>query len=712
MGEAKGLVGSVLSDTYRLERLLGEGGMGAVYKAAHLRLDRRFAIKVLLSSSSNAEMVARFQREARITSGIGHPNIVEVTDFQHLPDGRPYIVMELLEGEDLGHRLERQPPLELSEVRSILTQAAAGLQAAHDRDVVHRDLKPQNIFLCPAGEGELLVKVLDFGISKVLTSKSRLTRTRTMMGTPYYMAPEQAEQRQADVGVQTDVWAMGTIVFEMIAGIPPFEGDSVPGLLYLIVHKPPAPLHDLRPDAPEPVRYVIEKALSKRPEDRYASVTEFAQEFGRALEVTERAQTSAQWREAQRIWQVVSDEWDAVAAPGAARQTASEPDTAPPELLSLSEVRTPVPDDEEETVGRSFDDEPTPHSARIEDIAHVLEEPDVDLPTDSYPALQAAAPILPPQAPPEPTPAPGAAPEAAPAGEEAPVQDERAELVKRFRKLAKLTTISSSAGELYQRVRERVGWWVIPIAAAVVVAGLSGFLYRVLHVEEPQLVAAKAVRPAVPPRATAVKASKKAAKAAPPKPEKKPPPAAAPRPRDPEEPFTRLLWLSSTPAEADVFWDGERVGLTPIKGARISQNAATLEVRSPGFENWARPIGKGAEHLVLQAVLKPERPARPARRPRKVRPVRRKRPDDWVYPGVLCSLRVVTLRQGVSIWADIYLDGKAVGQSPKVLGSIRPGAHSIRVQRPGFRPKTVQVRLRPGRRQKLSIKMEQIDGLP
>jgi eukaryotic-like serine/threonine-protein kinase len=191
MGDVNGLIGQVLHDTYRIDRLLGEGGMGAVYAASHLRLARRFAIKMLFPAvAEHPEAMARFKREAEVTSALGHPNIVEVIDFYHMPDGTPYLVMELLEGEDLGARLLRTGRLPLDEAASILRQATSGLQAAHQLGIIHRDLKPQNIFLCRRREGGSLVKVVDFGISKVLGSRSSMTKTHALLGTPNYMAPE------------------------------------------------------------------------------------------------------------------------------------------------------------------------------------------------------------------------------------------------------------------------------------------------------------------------------------------------------------------------------------------------------------------------------------------------------------------------------------------------------------------------------------------
>jgi eukaryotic-like serine/threonine-protein kinase len=268
--EGQPLIGRVLHETYRLERLIGEGGMGSVFEASHLRLRRRFAIKLLSPGvATSAEALARFRREGEITSELGHPNIVEVIDFNFTPEGAPYIVMELLIGESLSERLQRGP-LTLEPAAAILRQTAAALEAAHGRGIIHRDLKPQNIFICHRPDGEV-VKVVDFGISKVLGSQSVMTGAHSILGTPSYMSPEQAQGRAAEVDVRTDVFALGAILYEMLGGRPPFVGETLSSVLYQVVHEPPLALHLLQP-VPWAVEQVVQRAMSKRPEDRYDDV--------------------------------------------------------------------------------------------------------------------------------------------------------------------------------------------------------------------------------------------------------------------------------------------------------------------------------------------------------------------------------------------------------------------------------------------------------
>jgi eukaryotic-like serine/threonine-protein kinase len=208
--------GELFDNTYRLLRLIGEGAIGAVYEATHARLAGRYAIKILLLRPTVAsEAMALFSREARITSLLQHPNIVHVIDHNTTADGTEYLVMEYLAGETLAQRLAREAPLPLDTVVGIVDQIAAGLAAAHAYQVVHRDLKPDNVFLVPVeGRAAESVKILDFGISKVKgLSWGGQAPEGTVMGTPLYMAPEQIEGRVADVDAATDQFALAVIAY-------------------------------------------------------------------------------------------------------------------------------------------------------------------------------------------------------------------------------------------------------------------------------------------------------------------------------------------------------------------------------------------------------------------------------------------------------------------------------------------------------------------
>jgi serine/threonine-protein kinase len=278
----------VLHDTYRLERLIGEGGMGAVYEASHTRVERRFAVKLLVKQAgSDRAALDRFRREAEVTSRLGHPHIVEVIDFNVTPDGRPYLVMELLVGESLAVWIKGWDQLPLAKISSILRQATSALHAAHLKEIVHRDLKPENVFLCRRGARDDYVKLLDFGISKVLGSQTLETQSKTLVGSPSYMSPEQADERVTDVDVRADVYAVGTLLFEMLAGVPPFTAVSIPSLLYKIVHQDPPKVAAFRSDAPPALQVVLDHALEKDPERRYQTVEAFWQAFATAVEGTE-----------------------------------------------------------------------------------------------------------------------------------------------------------------------------------------------------------------------------------------------------------------------------------------------------------------------------------------------------------------------------------------------------------------------------------------
>ena len=275
--------GVVLRETYRLEKMLGEGGMGTVYEASHLRLRRRFAVKVLSPRlARQQDQLERFRREAEITSELGHPNIVEVTDFNLTVDGNAFIVMELLRGENLSQRLDREGRLGLARTMKFLQQAASALHAVHGAGIVHRDLKPSNLFLARRDDGTELLKLLDFGISKV-TGASTLTGD-DLLGTPYYMSPEQAEGRQYLVDLRTDVFSMGAILYRMLSGHRPFEADNVPALLFRIVHEPTTPLHLHEARIPRNISEVVETALSKNPDDRYSSMMALSRAFTAAVE--------------------------------------------------------------------------------------------------------------------------------------------------------------------------------------------------------------------------------------------------------------------------------------------------------------------------------------------------------------------------------------------------------------------------------------------
>jgi serine/threonine-protein kinase len=277
------LIGVTLGGLYRVEGLLGAGGMGRVYRASHTLLDKAFAIKVLPEARSQKPGAAeRFLREARAASRIENEHIVKVVNADRDDEGHLFIVMELLAGENLADRIARGP-LPLDAALDITTQTGDALQAAHDAGIVHRDLKPENVFIIDKG-GRDFVKVLDFGISKIKTpdhGDPKLTATDQIVGTPLYISPELARGVD-DVDHRTDIYALGVILYEMITGAPPFSGSNHFQLLYAHGNETPDPpsQRTKRANIPAHVEAAILKALEKNPDDRFGSMHEFLVALG------------------------------------------------------------------------------------------------------------------------------------------------------------------------------------------------------------------------------------------------------------------------------------------------------------------------------------------------------------------------------------------------------------------------------------------------
>ena len=271
--------GMVVAETFEVERLLGRGGMGEVWLARHLRLaGKQVAIKVLHTQGElPAEALARFRREAEIAARLEHPNIVQVIDFNNLPSGQPFIVMELLKGESLAARVKRGP-MSPDEVSLVMRQVGSALHAAHGASVIHRDLKPENIFLVPTGLGDQ-VKVLDFGISKLSDGGTMQTTDSVLMGTPLYMSPEQALGHNRDVTPASDVFSLGSIAYECLSGQAPFAADSIAKVVFRIAYEPHPPLLTVAPHVPAPMAQAVEHALQKDRAHRTPDVASFVLEL-------------------------------------------------------------------------------------------------------------------------------------------------------------------------------------------------------------------------------------------------------------------------------------------------------------------------------------------------------------------------------------------------------------------------------------------------
>jgi serine/threonine-protein kinase len=266
-------------------KLLGEGGMGQVYLAEHIAIERRIALKVLRAEYAHrGEMVSRFQQEAISASRIKHPNVLDVFDFGRLENGCFFLAMEFLDGNDLAEEMARRRVIEPTMGVRIALEVCRGLQAAHSKGVVHRDLKPENVFLQRTQDGEEAVKIVDFGIAQLRSNEDaagsqrrRLTRTGMIFGTPEYMAPEQAAGRRADH--RTDVYALGILMYEMFTGSVPFTDETFLGVLSKHASEMPPAMSSVLPElaiSPQ-LQAVVMRALAKNPDDRYESMSEFAQ---------------------------------------------------------------------------------------------------------------------------------------------------------------------------------------------------------------------------------------------------------------------------------------------------------------------------------------------------------------------------------------------------------------------------------------------------
>ncbi len=274
------LIGRVLADKYRILRVIGKGGMGVVYEAEHMVLGKRVAIKLMLDKYfEDGEAKARFRREAQAASMIGNPHIIDVVDVGTSPDGTEYVVMELLEGKPLSDVIEQGGPMPPWRAVAIMRQVLRAIGVAHSKGIIHRDLKPDNIFLIGHDAQHDFVKLLDFGISKVLSADeqiafTKLTTTGVVMGTPLYMSPEQAMGQTSTAAA--DIYACGVILYEMLSGRTPFVGNTYAVLVAQLLTAPPEPLQNLRPGLPQSLVNAVHRALEKEPERRFASAEMFA----------------------------------------------------------------------------------------------------------------------------------------------------------------------------------------------------------------------------------------------------------------------------------------------------------------------------------------------------------------------------------------------------------------------------------------------------
>ncbi|HEX6533922.1 MAG TPA: serine/threonine-protein kinase [Gemmatimonadaceae bacterium] len=279
------LVGSVLADRYHIMRRIGEGGMGQVYLAEHVRMKRRSAVKVLHQGMVNdPEAIARFNREASNASQIQHPNVAAIYDFGETADGLIYLAMEYIDGEPLTRIIEREGALSAARAAEITRQVASALEAAHDMGIIHRDLKPDNIMIARGRNGEDVAKVVDFGIAKAVQADDQnVTRTGLAIGTPEYMSPEQLGGDRLDT--RTDIYSLGLVAFNMLTGQLPFPSVTSREALIARLTERPRTLAEIKDDVawPAELQGVMDRALASAPTDRYQHVTQFGRDLGRAV---------------------------------------------------------------------------------------------------------------------------------------------------------------------------------------------------------------------------------------------------------------------------------------------------------------------------------------------------------------------------------------------------------------------------------------------
>ncbi len=281
--EASRLLGKTLGGKYTIQSVIGQGGMAVVYQAFDNLIERPVVIKVMQAWLSNDERAnERFKRECQLTAQLHHPNIIRVYDGGLLNNHEPYLVMEYVAGESLRRALDRHGPVPLKTAAAIVIQICRGLGEAHAAGIIHRDLKPDNILVEAVKGATQEIKILDFGIAYLVAGAHRLTQTGKLIGTPAYIAPEQLKDRKIDA--RADLYAVGVILFELLTGKLPFEGETAESILTKQLFEPPPPLSSERADIPpgSPIELVVLKALAKEPDERYQT----AKEFEEAIEMS------------------------------------------------------------------------------------------------------------------------------------------------------------------------------------------------------------------------------------------------------------------------------------------------------------------------------------------------------------------------------------------------------------------------------------------
>jgi len=327
------LVGRTLVEKYRIDALIGVGGMGAVYSAHHLGLDRRVAFKILLPhlAFGNPEIIGMFEREAKTAGCLLHENIVSIFDAGRTNDDIAYIAMEWLDGRTLEDELTAQGPFSFERVAEILEQIAGALEEAHARRIIHRDLKPSNVMLIKRRDGRERIKVLDFGISKVLNATGG-SPVSSVMGTPHYASPEQF-QVGVNIDGRADIYSLGVMLYEILAGVVPFNATSATELIRLQMCAPPPPLRQLRPEVPVAVELLVNRLLAKEPDERPQHVSEIPALFAQALRHSDHVQVGTTRNE------------ELLVVPDPPRAKKDEMPSTSPVVIPASQVEKVPPED-------------------------------------------------------------------------------------------------------------------------------------------------------------------------------------------------------------------------------------------------------------------------------------------------------------------------------------------------------------------------------
>jgi serine/threonine protein kinase len=397
------LIGVVIGGKYQVRSLLGSGGMGSVFEAVHVGIGRHCAVKILNANQlQKKDAVRRFHHEARAAARIGHPNICEVYDLGTLEDGRPYLVMEKLVGETWADCIAREGGLPIADVIDVMRQVLSGLFAAHENGILHRDIKPENVFLSKRVGCPPVAKILDFGVSKMMThhpsSKDdgdlEMTRTGIVLGTPYYLAPEQA-RGDRNLDARVDLYACGVMLYEALTGRRPFVAANYNALLIQILTGAPRPIRELRRDLPPDLILVLEKAMARERHQRYANAIDFQSDL-QQIELApppSRVPPRPSPPSRQPSQEFVPPRAPAYQHPGSARQGARPVDRPQPrpaaearrsssaEIDALIDMgtsperepvrQTPARGSRARSKGQGFDDQPTevqiPHLAFMDD---------------------------------------------------------------------------------------------------------------------------------------------------------------------------------------------------------------------------------------------------------------------------------------------------------------------------------------------------------